>query len=205
MAIAYSVLISQKLNSALGSSEDDEGAVWAKNNVLWPEFSAQPRPGQSQVVSNDVNRLAEDLRGFLRGHASQVAHLDEAGEGLIFAVESVESGVHVQQVYLVSRSRRWRFHQRHPLHRFRFRGRIAGALDGATGARIVHEYLPHHTLCDGEKVRAIVKAAVAIAHQFHLRLVDERGRLQGVIGSLPTQVPGRNPMKLVVQRSHNLV
>ena len=40
------------------------------------EFSAEPSLGKAQIVSNDVDGLAEYFGSFLRRHSSEVSHLN---------------------------------------------------------------------------------------------------------------------------------
>ena len=51
---------------------------------------------------------------------------------------------------------------------------------------------------DGAEVRAVLPAARLVLHQAHVRLVDERGRLQRLTGALAAEVARREPTQLLV-------
>ena len=68
-------------------------------------------------MSNDVNRLAEDLRSFFRRHTSEVPHLNQSSQGLVFTTERVKSGIQIQELYLIDTGDCPYFDGRRPLTR----------------------------------------------------------------------------------------
>jgi len=48
-------------------------------NGLTTELPAKPRLGQAQIVTDDVNGLAEGLGRLFRGHSSEVPHFNQLG------------------------------------------------------------------------------------------------------------------------------
>ena len=49
------------------------------------------------------------------------------------------------------------------------------------------------------------KPALLAGKEFQIGLMDERSRLQGVIGPFPTQMTGRNPVQFVVQCGQDFI
>ena len=63
---------------------------------------------------------------------------------------------------------------------------------------MVDEDPSHEVGGDAEEVRAALPVDVSLAGELEKGLVDERGGLQGVIPSLPGEIPGRERVQLVV-------
>ena len=64
----------------------------------------------------------------------------------------------------------------------RDRALAVAAFASGVRARVIDQNAPHRLRGDAEKVRAILPAHVALIDQLDERFVDERGRLQCVIG-----------------------
>ena len=78
-------------------------------------------------------------------------------------------------------------------------GPLAGsALVGRMGARVIHENPAHRLGGDPEKMGPVLPADRTLIDQPDKGLVDERRRLQGVVGALAPQVAGRQPAQLGV-------
>jgi hypothetical protein len=70
---------------------------------------------------------------------------------------------------------------------------------------MVDEYAPHHDRCQADELRAILPVDALLVDQPQVGFVDERGRLEGMVRALPSQVAGGDPAKLVVdERQHPL-
>ena len=58
---------------------------------------------QANVVPDDMDRLAQDIGGFLRRHSSEVAHLDQSSQRLILAREFFQRAIEIEQIDLLLR------------------------------------------------------------------------------------------------------
>ena len=62
-------------------------------NVRAAQPSPEPGLCKAQVVTDDVYGPAKSLGGFLRGHAAEILHLNDAGERLILLTERFENAI----------------------------------------------------------------------------------------------------------------
>src|SRR5204862_506894 len=81
----------------------------------------------------------------------------------------------------------------------------AGSFLGGSGLRVINQNLPHHPGGYSQKVNLVGERLLLAAKELHVGFVDQRRGLQRVIRPLPTQRPGSNSIRLVVQRRHRLV
>ena len=81
----------------------------------------------------------------------------------------------------------------------------AAPFSGNAIARVVDEDPPHYHSGDPHELRAVRPVDPALIDQAHEGFMDERGRLQGVIGALAAQVARGKPPKLVVHDGHHRV
>jgi hypothetical protein len=70
---------------------------------------------------------------------------------------------------------------------------------------VIHENLPHHLGRDTEEVCAIPIFRLVLADQPNVSLVNERGRLQGVIPPLTPQINVRQTPELRVSERHEVI
>jgi len=70
------------------------------------QLGTQPCMRETQVVPNNVNRAAEGVGRFFRGHAAEISQLNEFSQFGIFACERFESAVQVQNVDWFDTARR---------------------------------------------------------------------------------------------------
>src|SRR6185503_14710949 len=82
--------------------------------------------------------------------------------------------------------------------------RTAAALDGVARPCPLHEDLSHRQCGDGEKVRAAVELARALAGEAQEGLVDEGSGLDGLARPLASHVSCGNAPQLVVDERHEL-
>ena len=68
---------------------------------------------------------------------------------------------------------------------------VSGTLHGVPAPRMVHEDAAHHFGGDGQEVRAVLPIDPILVDQPQVGFVNERGRLQGVVAPLPTQIACR--------------
>jgi hypothetical protein len=66
---------------------------------------------------------------------------------------------------------------------------------------MIDENLPHQSRRNREELRAVLPSYASQVYEAQVRLVDERGRSERVIGPLRTQSPARDPTQIVI---HNL-
>jgi len=76
--------------------------------------------------------------------------------------------------------------------------RVAAALIGPPGPRVVDEQPPHHLRRHGEKMGPSLPVDALLLHQLQKGLVDERRRLQRVTVALVPHEGRRAPPQLVV-------
>jgi hypothetical protein len=58
--------------------------------------------------------------------------------------------------------------------------------------------LPHHPGRDRKKVNLVGDLSLVEVEQFQVGFMDERGSLERMIRALPAQVPGSDPMQLLI-------
>ncbi len=77
------------------------------------------------------------------------------------------------------------------------RAQTAAPFAGRAPPRIVDEDLTHRARGECEEVVAVLRLDRAL-HELHERLMDERGRGQGLSGTQPAQLLAREPSQLAV-------
>ena len=156
-----------------------------------PQLAEQPRPGASPIALDGGRRQLEGVGRFLDGQASEEPQHHQVAQTRVDGRELAQRGVEVEQVHVRRRRRADRVRERHLQ---------AGAtpFGGRMGAGMIHQDLPHHARGNREEVRAVLPAHAAQVHQAQVRLVDEGGRSQGVVGPLRAQSPARDPTQILV-------
>jgi hypothetical protein len=71
------------------------------DTLLAGKRAAQPRAREAQLVPDYMDGAAHCQCHFLRRHAAEVVHLQQFGEPAMFAFESFEGAVQVQQLELI--------------------------------------------------------------------------------------------------------
>ena len=82
---------------------------------------------------------------------------------------------------------------------------LAAALVGGAVARVIDEDPPHHHRGHANELGAVRPVHLPLVDQPEIRLVDERGGLQGVAGALTGQKRARQSPQLVVDERQHLV
>ena len=71
---------------------------------------------------------------------------------------------------------------------------IAGAaLQRLTRSRVIDQDAPHQVRGDGKELRAVLPLDLALVDELQIRLVDQGGGRQGVIGPFALKVAARQP------------
>ena len=65
-------------------------------------------------------------------------------------------------------------------------------------ACVIHQNLPHQARRNREELRAVLPSHAAQVDEAQVRLVDESGRSQRVVGPLRAQSPARDPTQILV-------
>ena len=164
------------------------------------QIPAQPCLGQSQIVTDDVNRTTERIGYFLRRHASEVAEFNKFGEFGILSGQRFECSVELQNFDGFESGGRCQLQAGQRFFGLHFLTFPSAALSSWARPRVVHENLAHDSRRNGEEMRAVIKLALRVFGQFQIGFIEQCGRLQGVIGPFTAQMPSRNAMQVAVQR-----
>jgi hypothetical protein len=70
---------------------------------------------------------------------------------------------------------------------------------------MVYEYLPHDPGGNSKEMAPIFRSQGHVADKSHVRLVDQTGRLQGMLGSLLREILCSTPTKLVINEREQTV
>ena len=81
----------------------------------------------------------------------------------------------------------------------------AAPLAGRLPARVIDQDLPHQPRGHRKQVGAILRRRRARSHQPEIRLVDQRGRLKGVVWLFLTKPRSRHPAQLLVHERQQLL
>jgi hypothetical protein len=82
---------------------------------------------------------------------------------------------------------------------------LPAALLGLVRAGVVDEDAAHHLRGHADELRAVLPARAPLVNHQQVRLVDEGGRLERVVGALAPEVVAGQPPQLVVDERHQLV
>lgn len=82
---------------------------------------------------------------------------------------------------------------------------VAAAFLGALVAGVVDENSAHQLRGDAEKVGAALPVHAGLIHQLHVRLVNERGGLQGVVATFAAHVVGGDSPEFRVDDRKELI
>src|SRR5262249_44804020 len=73
----------------------------------------------------------------------------------------------------------------------------------ATG--VIHQNAAHLLRRDGEKMHAVLQIMALLVDQFEVSFVNQSGRLQGMIGTLPAQITSGQLAQFVINQRHQLI
>src|SRR5689334_13181510 len=141
---------------------------------------------------------AEHLRALLDREAREEAQLDDAGLLRIERGETVQRVVERDDVETAIWPQFQRIVESQTLG-------VATALGAVSGARMVHEDLPHEVGRNTEKMRTVLPWSAFGADEAEIRLVDERRALQGVAGTLASQKALRETVQLAIDERHEAI
>ena len=166
------------------------GSVTDIQATLTAQLSVQPDLRGAPVAPDGDRRNLEDYRRLLDREAAEKAHLDDldlsgidAGERVQGIIESdeVDGRVVAQDSGFVQRD----------------------VLDAASAFEVVpssslHKNATHQLRRDGKEVRSILPSHPLIVDQSDIGLIDQRGGLKAVVGSLAPHVAMGKPAELGV-------
>ena len=158
--------------------------------MLRKQFAREGNSGKGPVPLNRAWGDLEDLRDLLYGEAAEVAQLDDAGLAGTLSRETRESFVDGDNfVDPLRRDGEFVVHVDAV--------KTAGAALGAVGARVIDQKLTHDVGSEAEEVGAAVPVDV-LDGEAEVGLVDERGGLEGRVGTLASHVGLGKAMQLRV-------
>jgi hypothetical protein len=82
---------------------------------------------------------------------------------------------------------------------------VAAALGGVLSLRVVNQDLPHGGRGHTEEMSPILPCGSRLVSQPKVRLVDQRGRIEGLVTSPPVPLSAGEPVQLVVDQREELV
>ena len=97
-----------------------------------------------------VNRLLRRVGNLLSRHPSEVPHLDHLDQRRIFARQSIQSGIQIQQLDRIEARAAPRGNAGVPLGL-----PIAGTFLRGPRARVIHQHLPHHPRGDRQEMNPV--------------------------------------------------
>src|ERR1051325_4469968 len=65
------------------------------------ELPSEPRPGDPQVVPDDVDRTAGGIGDFFGGHSPEIVQLDDLRQWLVLTLERFQRAVEGEQTHLL--------------------------------------------------------------------------------------------------------
>jgi len=153
-----------------------------------------------KIIAHYMHGKAENTGALFGGHASEVAHLHEASQVLVFGGEDRESVIKLDEIQQFKPGSCLQLDEGSPGV-----GVAPAALQSGSLSRVVHQNLPHDTGGDREKMDFIIKLAFGSIEELHVGLMDQRRGLEGMVRTLAPQVTAGDAVHLRVQRRHNLV
>jgi len=148
--------------------------------TLTGQLPVQPNLGGAPVAPDRDRRDLEHLRRLVDGEAAEKAQFDDLGFSSVDARELVQSIIEGDEVDGRVVAHDGGFVQRDVLH-------TAPTFE-IVPSRALHEDATHQLRRDGEEVRPILPPHPLVIDETNVGLVDERGRLQTVGGTLAFHV-----------------
>jgi len=150
---------------------------------------AKPGPGVLPVPIGDRSREPQGHARFFDGEPAEEVEVSDLGRHGIFGLESIEQVVEGKHKIEVLGDRGNLIEEFEP-------DSAAGSLEPIAIAGVVDQDPPHGLGSGGEEVSAAVE--LLVADQPQVRLVDECGGVEGVIGGFGGHAGGGEPPQLVV-------
>src|SRR5215470_11047757 len=172
----------------------DTSALGRRGADLLPEKGL----GRAPLALDGGGREAERLGRLLDRHAREEAQLHDARLIRVEPLEPPERSVELEQVEIAFPGVALAKHQSHA------KG-AALPLGGPAPTRMVDEDSSHDPRGDAEEVGAALPRHVGRLHEPQVGLMDESGRLEGMVAPLLAQVSGGEAPQLVVDDGKQLV
>ena len=153
--------------------------------TLTNQLSVQPDLCGAPVAPDGDRRNLEHHRRLLDREAAEKAHLDDLDLSGVDAGESVQGIIESDEVDGRVVAHDGGFVQRDMLD--------AASTFEVVPSRSLHENATHQLRRDGEEVRSILPPHPLVVDQPDVGLIDQRGRLEAVVGSLAPHVPVGEP------------
>jgi len=147
---------------------------------------AQPGPRRGPVAIDGAFVQFQHARHVRHAEADEVAQLHDLRQAFVQSRQRVQRFVQFRQAGGVGNRQ---FHRAREVV-----AQHAAAMFVAGGAaRAIHQHLPHHPRRGVEQMRAALQRLRAFTiDEFQQHVVDQRGRLQGVVAPMAVQFPARD-------------
>jgi len=166
--------------------------------ILTTQVSVQPRLRQAPSPDHRRNRDPEDLGDLLVLQAAEEPQLDDPRQLGIELRQPFQGDVDVQHV--------------RGLLRRELSGLVEGQLPGpsaslgiAVAARMIDQNATHHLRGESDEVQRVAPLHPALIDQSHEGFVNERRGLEGMTGTLVTQIACGKPVEFLVNERCELV
>ena len=159
----------------------------------------QPAFGRLPVAFDGGGREAQDFRRFFDRQAAEVTQFNQSRQWRIKCGEFVERLIEQDDVYV-----RGGVGDEGDFGEGDF-DRACATLFGQVAARVIYQQAAHDFSHCAEKVRAVLPVHLPLIHQLQINLVDQRRRLQRVIGALVFQAARRQPPQFIIDDGHQFI
>ena len=143
-------------------------------------------------------RHIEHVCRFLYGQSAKCAKLDDSGQVRVGLFQAIERVIQREDGHLVRRRYLSRLVDRHALH-------TAAPLARAATPGVIDQDPAHDLRRDTKEVRSILPIDLPLIDEPQVHLMNERRRLQGVVGPLATKLAGRNATELRIDERQQLI
>src|SRR5688500_6638317 len=203
---AVSVL--QSFSSVATRSAAGTSMSASNSSVTWRQRSAviasamqlpvQPRSGANPVAVHGSWRDAEDLCRLGVGQSAEEAALDESAQAWVDGLESIERVADGEDLVGAVLDRDRCFIEADAPQR-------AAALRGQVASGVVDEHAAHGVGGDAHHARRVLPLDFGLFCEAQIGFVDEARGVEGVPGSLVTELPAREPAELLIDAREDLV
>ena len=135
---------------------------------------------------------------FLDRESAEGTKLHDLGQVCIDILEATERLIQREDWYLVRSGHVSRFVNRHALQAF-------ASLARAVTPGVIDQNPAHHHRRNTKEVRSIMPIDLPLIDEPQVHLVDERRRLQGVVGPLAAKLARRNATELRIDKWEQLI
>jgi hypothetical protein len=150
---------------------------------------------QAKLVADNVDGAADYFGRLLRGHATEITHLDQFGQRALFPGQGINREVQIQE-----------FHRLGGGAGFELDGCIElylrpAAAGRRSGASMVHQNPAH---CPGdhcEEVRPVGELDFRMTEKFEIGFIDEGGGLQSMLRTFLAKLRFGDPVQGVIDHA----